>query len=269
MSAHRLSNPDAPVRVADELESFLHILLHHAIRSLLHNLTCLDATDNFVDAYFDGHLERGNERICPPVKMASIMAGRPRYDTHLIRFTYAEDGTVLWHPINGLIETLFKPIQARYSVLCAKKAEAVLPAAPSTKPLPARYRRELAWSLPPGTPTTMLQARQSAASASRSVSRAGVSRADEELARKLDHEWFIDEFQSAVFDVLWPENDRVSHQPAHTSTSTTSQTAIEPSGSSKRRMQASSVPDDVTGDNENIQGPPSKRRKALVDVNRG
>ena len=54
MSASALSQPSKRIIVQDDVESFFHLVLYHAIRFIPHN--CLNV-GSFMEMYFDGHIE--------------------------------------------------------------------------------------------------------------------------------------------------------------------------------------------------------------------
>ncbi|KAH9889422.1 hypothetical protein C8Q73DRAFT_707508 [Cubamyces lactineus] len=54
MSASALSQPSKRIIVQDDVESFFHLVLYYAIRFIPHN--CLNV-GNFMEMYFDGHVE--------------------------------------------------------------------------------------------------------------------------------------------------------------------------------------------------------------------
>lgn len=66
MSVNALNNPDKPIRIPDELESFFHALLWFAIRWLPHNC---NNVGKFMFEYFDtGSTENDKEYTCGAVK---------------------------------------------------------------------------------------------------------------------------------------------------------------------------------------------------------
>ncbi|KAI9062416.1 hypothetical protein FKP32DRAFT_1652984 [Trametes sanguinea] len=76
MSVCTLERPEAPVQIADELESFLHVMIYCAIRYLPH--TCRDVGD-FMYAFFDdGIRKQESEYTCGPLKHSVLVEGHLR-----------------------------------------------------------------------------------------------------------------------------------------------------------------------------------------------
>ncbi|KAH9889455.1 hypothetical protein C8Q73DRAFT_766158 [Cubamyces lactineus] len=76
LSTHALSNPKAQIQIADELESFFHVLLYCAIRFLPH--TCSDVS-RFMYTFFDcGETVGHREYTCSVLKSTSMLLGRLR-----------------------------------------------------------------------------------------------------------------------------------------------------------------------------------------------
>ena len=116
MSAYLLSSPRTPTTIADELESFLHILVYGAVRRMESNVHPMRP---FLEAYFSGcgwNID-AQTVCCPHAKRDSvvvhqklIMYGVP------IKFT-APGKPAEGHPLNELIASLLKIFHSRYVVL--------------------------------------------------------------------------------------------------------------------------------------------------------
>ena len=79
MSVYSLMHPDLPVELADELESFLHVLMYLAVRFLHSSLLIVSL---FVDEYFKAsRLNQEWRTVCGEMKRGTIFNGRLRYDT--------------------------------------------------------------------------------------------------------------------------------------------------------------------------------------------
>ena len=96
-------------------------MIHFAVRFLPTSLT---AIVGFMDAYFDGYMQRDNERICPPAKLLSITDGRLTHGTRDVVFFDPPRSNPAreLHPLNNLLLRLFHPLQARYKAIQAAEA---------------------------------------------------------------------------------------------------------------------------------------------------
>ncbi|TFK84675.1 hypothetical protein K466DRAFT_665016 [Polyporus arcularius HHB13444] len=122
MSLHSLMHPTLPVTVADELESFFHVLLYNALRFLLHNF---ESIHTFIQEYFD------NATVTPKLvqtasrtKKSVITTGQIESgDDEVLSFLQPMgiDGE---HPMNELIRRLLELFCARYRVLKWEAANA-------------------------------------------------------------------------------------------------------------------------------------------------
>ncbi|OSD02228.1 hypothetical protein PYCCODRAFT_412716 [Trametes coccinea BRFM310] len=106
-------HPYHPVSVADELESFFHVLLFYAIRLLRHNI---DNARFFISEYFDSYtVGEQSRRRCSRAKRAAMRDGEIEVDDKQLQFM-CEDGRV-HEALNGLFATLLSYFKARYAVL--------------------------------------------------------------------------------------------------------------------------------------------------------
>ncbi|KAL7277795.1 hypothetical protein ACG7TL_008738 [Trametes sanguinea] len=152
MSVHIQDYPESQVEIADELESFLHVLIYCAIRYLPH--TCEDVGD-FMHHYFDdGVRKQETDYTCGFLKATIIKTGELITRSHVpiifLRRPHASAGdpdtqsmepsqlskksSNLWtkpakvakedmHPINRVITYLLECFTARYSLLYPKVRE--------------------------------------------------------------------------------------------------------------------------------------------------
>ncbi|RPD63393.1 hypothetical protein L227DRAFT_642693 [Lentinus tigrinus ALCF2SS1-6] len=117
MSWNLLSYPGDPVRIADELEAFLHVLIYGSVRFIFHDFTTITS---FMYSYFHGFTVDDNGNFaCPPAKISSLITGSLTDGDHPIKFVMADGSTD--HPLNALIGTLLALFKVRYQVLQWKK----------------------------------------------------------------------------------------------------------------------------------------------------
>ncbi|OSD00245.1 hypothetical protein PYCCODRAFT_1371632 [Trametes coccinea BRFM310] len=138
MSVHIQDRPAAQVEIADELESFLHVMIYCAIRYLPH--TCADVGE-FMYQFFDDGIRRGEaEYKCGALKRLVIKSGElttltdepitflrrprapdPKPRSPLERPLMVPKKDV--HPINSVIMTpLLQCITARYRLLYPQRS---------------------------------------------------------------------------------------------------------------------------------------------------
>ncbi|KAL7277796.1 hypothetical protein ACG7TL_008739 [Trametes sanguinea] len=120
MSVNIQDNPETQVEIADELESFLHVMIYCAIRYLPH--TCENVGD-FMYRYFDDGLRRGEaEYTCGASKRLVMKTGEltTLTDEQIIFLRRPRDSNAGpptakdQHPINRLLTQLLKYFSARY-----------------------------------------------------------------------------------------------------------------------------------------------------------
>ncbi|OSD00226.1 hypothetical protein PYCCODRAFT_1460324 [Trametes coccinea BRFM310] len=96
MSVHTQDYPETQVEIADELESFLHVLIHCPTRCLSH--TCKNVRD-FMHHYFDdGVLKQETDYTCGLLKATIIKTGELITRNHiLIIFDALRRALLSWH----------------------------------------------------------------------------------------------------------------------------------------------------------------------------
>ncbi len=135
--------PGRPLSIADELESFLHVLIYLAVRFL--RMGSLNVW-RFVENYFEGFEQDGdNKVICGHVKEKIIRTGTLMWGEEPIRFlstqpppaardVQRQDADSEPHsPLNEIIENYLAFFKARYAVLEYERQV-------STKPLHSLQR---------------------------------------------------------------------------------------------------------------------------------
>ncbi|KAI0357239.1 hypothetical protein OH77DRAFT_146372 [Trametes cingulata] len=103
-----------PVVVADELESFLHVLLYYAVRFLPNTL---HSVNSFVVEYFDTFIldPKSGQPRCSLAKHHAVRRGELQFLGEPVAFlkTTGEEG----NPLNQLIAALLRLFAARYAVI--------------------------------------------------------------------------------------------------------------------------------------------------------
>lgn len=212
-----------PVSVADELESFFHVMLFYAVRFLPHNLR---NTTQFVTHYFDTFqtdLLDPRYRQCSTTKRAAVMDGIIRADVGTIVFWKLDRKTK--NPINRLISHLIDVFKARYAILDkasllkqqASEGNPVSPGSIPKAPTPLQFR------------TLRLRSSRSSAqshhikpvAAEPSTSANTVLDTQKTAERLNDHEWVLALFESEAggdsagewFDTGVVQDQLVNYEP--------------------------------------------------------
>ncbi|KAI0631793.1 hypothetical protein C8Q77DRAFT_1272687 [Trametes polyzona] len=116
MSAATLNDHGKAIEVADELESFVHVLLYYGVRYLRSNCKDVGA---FIEDYFDSHHYTNGKYLCGKKKKEVVQMGQgltlEGQDDVILEFVSA--------PLNSLIETLLVRVHAHYVVEAFKAYE--------------------------------------------------------------------------------------------------------------------------------------------------
>ncbi|OSD02248.1 hypothetical protein PYCCODRAFT_1411147 [Trametes coccinea BRFM310] len=200
--AYIRNHPRQPVSVADELESFFHVLLFYAVRLLRHNVQDVRF---FLSEYFDSFtVVDGVRRDCSTAKSTAMHTGAVRpAGGGVLKFTGA-DTSVDHINLNNLFSRLLRCFQARYAILAweQQQTQTHRPEPPRPKPpasIPSTTSGDLARP-PPGDSddeddflsTPNLEPTQ----------------IDRKIAKYLDnHVKILNVFWQELQHEGWPEND--------------------------------------------------------------
>ena len=237
MSVYSLTFPGHPVSIADELESFFHVLLYLAIRFLRTNLSNAGA---FIESYFDAfELDGDNMAFCGFLKDKIVQTGSLVWITKPIRFfseapqsdrsLQQQDGShsTRLSPLNDTIAKLLAYFKARYAILdYQRKVSANL-----SRPIPSLQSATEA-----ATPSAAAEAAAAAEARAKELRRAhlkgkGVARSTKkdvnpepstpslpvlrkpsqevyDMAAKLaSHDAILDLLQDEIDGKIWPKDD--------------------------------------------------------------
>ncbi|KAI0631828.1 hypothetical protein C8Q77DRAFT_1272713 [Trametes polyzona] len=102
-----------PVKVADELESFFHVMLFYAVRFIPHTIP---GVSQFVINYFDTFRPNGSGGyLCSGEKSQAVRRAEISSGINLLQFTKTNGDP--GNPLNTLIANFLELIEARYKVL--------------------------------------------------------------------------------------------------------------------------------------------------------
>ncbi|KAI0764268.1 hypothetical protein BD413DRAFT_197385 [Trametes elegans] len=108
MSVAYVAHPDRPIKIADELESFLHVLIYYGVRYLRHTLK--ECATEFIVDYFDTfHIGHNRQQVCSYPKTNAVKMGTNFIDSSEdLRFL--DDSGYEEHPLNDLIFNEILPL---------------------------------------------------------------------------------------------------------------------------------------------------------------
>ncbi|KAI0772143.1 hypothetical protein BD413DRAFT_492786 [Trametes elegans] len=110
-----------PVTVADELESFFHVLLFFAVHRLHHSI---DNVPSFVMKYFDSFdAAGGKKKTCSKNKRDTMLGGEVTTDDRQVEF-HVQNGGAIHNRFTDLIQRMLRHFKARYEVLEWKECNA-------------------------------------------------------------------------------------------------------------------------------------------------
>ncbi len=104
MSVATLNEHTKVVETSDELESFFHVVLYHAVRYL--SSTCADAA-SFIDSFFDSYTFESGRYICGDKKAAVMLTGKLYADNRGKALLFKS-------PVDTFLRTLLKLFNAHY-----------------------------------------------------------------------------------------------------------------------------------------------------------
>ena len=206
MSVNLLQRPNHRACVADELESFFHVLLYHSVRQL--RSTCDDPA-SWIEDYFETYYGNMRMHACGPKSITLEVTGRLK--------TLPPVRPLLF---DSALDTLFSELlirfKARYKVLNDDISRSLrrlppapplppkTPAAPTREPAPLRSPRIL------NEKQAKMQAEIAAKLANYSPPSFAPSPEECRLASEVaDHEFVLELFGRILEDAGWPEDDRI------------------------------------------------------------
>ena len=111
MSCSSLSGK--PIGIPDDLESFFHVLLWHALKYLPHN--CLNVGD-FTTTFFDGFYHVDGAYLCGHHKKLSMQQGMLLVGRNEVPLFFSTaQGSQENHPLNKVIHQALRILKTRYA----------------------------------------------------------------------------------------------------------------------------------------------------------
>lgn len=200
MSINLLQEPSRLVQIADELESFFHLLVYYAVRHL--RSTC-DKPSSWITEYF--YRYSGREHLG---RKLSTVQTRGRLET------VSPPGPLLFFsPLDELLFTALQSFKAHYKVMDHERQEAYdrthppSPPPPPMVPMTAARRRLMRRNCHVDED---VRAVLSAERAARDLVDRGPTTEERELAAKLkDHTFMLAHFERFLQDPSWSDDDRI------------------------------------------------------------
>ncbi|CDO78102.1 hypothetical protein BN946_scf184949.g4 [Trametes cinnabarina] len=201
-----------PVSVADELESFFHVLLFYAVRLLRHNLKDVPF---FVSDYFDACKPLGNAvRTCSEAKTRAMRHGFIVAENgHPVEF--ADPAGNLHVELNAMFNAFLSRFKARYEVLFWESRRS----RPESGPSPASPQAAQQGTTQAAAQTRLKKRRKHPANPTASLEGSSTEAEPSELVKSLaqrlnSHQDFLDILANAtdpdrVPEPVWPETDVV------------------------------------------------------------
>ncbi|KAI1781791.1 hypothetical protein LXA43DRAFT_1078177 [Ganoderma leucocontextum] len=204
MSVNLLSNLENPVKIADELESFFHVLVYYSVRYL--QSSC-DEIDSFVQGYF--HNYAGPQRLygCGQKSVLMEVTGKLQTDIPY--------GPLLFDsPMDNLIAFTLECFRSRYKILehaCRIDVQSPPPPVVTTPSSPCA-------TAPPSTCASERPFddvdEDDVIDWDAPIKYDGPTPEDEERAKKIaDHKFMLDIFAKALRQPLWAMDDRIAVPP--------------------------------------------------------
>ncbi|TBU56983.1 hypothetical protein BD310DRAFT_949745 [Dichomitus squalens] len=208
MSVNLLQCPSETPKIADELESFLHVMVYNDVRHLHSN--CNDPVW-WVTTYFNHYAGPGRMHTCGQKSVAIETSGRLK--------TLSPRGPLLFYsPKDGLCFNALQSFRARYKVMEYEPQAGALPC-PSPPRSPPRSSRS-----PPASGDTHVYDRARSIGIDEKIIAQieaewdtwmppddSPTVEDRRLAEKLlDHQFMIELYEKVLGNPRWPEHDRIT-----------------------------------------------------------
>ena len=206
MSVNLLNHATRPVMIADELESFFHVLVYYAVRYLRSNCT---SVDSWINDYFHSYSGPGHMFTCGRKSVTVQMTG-------MLEIRSLEGPLVFRSPMDNVLVPIVKSLAAHYKVMAYESAKAIPPAPrratpPQSPPIsvPPRIIRKPKLDEDKLDPDQV--ARWEASLEAPPVDDFTPTAQDRELAKKVaDHSFMLGHLERALENPWWQGNDRIS-----------------------------------------------------------
>ncbi|KAI0742361.1 hypothetical protein C8Q80DRAFT_1187796 [Daedaleopsis nitida] len=216
MSVASLLEPGKALFVSDEVESFFHVIIYHAIRYMFNNCTNVYS---FMKDYFDGVSYDGAIPTCGEKKSATMQNGKLAHAGRAIKF---HSPSTKSHPANRVLAELLKRFKAFYHAreLAVEDEGAdgnVDVDCPLELPMvePSNGLVSLSKSDVPTTPPAESVEEDASADSTPSAIGEGLSEEEKALADDIEtHKFFGELLRDAINNRAWPKDDKTSDQLA-------------------------------------------------------
>ena len=238
MSVNALQRPSHPITVADELESFFHVLTYFCVRFLRSN--CKDPS-SWIDNYFERYSGPDHGYTCGQKSITMEVTGK-------LRTLVPQRPLVFDSPVDAIFSTLLPCFTARYKILNHEAVNSVTPTKEDEVPKLKRSTTPSAGKGPvmPSIEYTLTESEMALREEIRKEFEEWTpyddtpSVEERELAVKItDHEFMLGLLDRVLRDASWPEDDRIPPtQPLPPAPADEPLPAVEPVHSRKRQKKA-------------------------------
>ncbi|TBU26891.1 hypothetical protein BD311DRAFT_666524 [Dichomitus squalens] len=236
MSVNLLSNPSRPsVTIADELESFFHVLLYYSLRYLRSNC---EPPASYITNYFNSYAGPGGLHSCGWKSLTFQV-------DNFLSLQFPHSPLLFDSPMDDLLEGILQCFRAHYKVIREDLRKAMPPPRRRTPPPPESPGKRMTFSVSDivffGEDANEVD-EDDDLDKHRPADNIP-SEGDRALARKImDHKFMLEYMTQTLRDTCWPEDDRIPERQNRPSTAVKPTTAAATSrpqhGSHKKRRIA-------------------------------
>ncbi|EJF60929.1 hypothetical protein DICSQDRAFT_170785 [Dichomitus squalens LYAD-421 SS1] len=212
MSVNLLSNPSSPsVTIADELESFFHVLFYYSLRYLRSNC---ESPDSYITNYFNSYAGPGGLHSCGWKSLTFQV-------DDFLSLQFPHSPLLFNSPMDDLLEAILKCFRSHYKLIRDDLRKAMPPPRRRTPPPPESPGKRMTFSVSDivffGDDANEVD-EDDAFDKYRPADNTP-SEEDRALARKImDHKFMLEYMTQTLRDTCWPEDDRIPERQNRPST---------------------------------------------------
>ncbi|TBU26900.1 hypothetical protein BD311DRAFT_846751 [Dichomitus squalens] len=219
MSVNLLSNPSRPsVTIADELESFFHVLLYYSLRYLRSNC---EPPASYITNYFNSYAGPGGLHSCGWKSLTFQV-------DNFLSLQFPHSPLLFDSPMDDLLEGILQCFRAHYKVIRDDLRKAMPPPRRRTPPPPESPGKRMTFSV---SDIVFFGEDANEVDEDDDLDKHRPaddipSEGDRALARKImDHKFMLEYMTQTLRDTCWPEDDRIPERQNRPSTAVKPTTA--------------------------------------------